>query len=681
LTALLKDMQTSPQARETHTNMTHAPLRRWAKFWTAALLLAIFSMSIQAQSGSPTAQSTPAGPASATNSITETQPATPVRNSDRRRAAKLYLSSSKLFVGEQFEEAMRGFEQAAALDPGTADYLLAASVARSHAVTALIQAAAKDGLRGDAAGARAILAHALELEPNNIQVNQHLYELGDDALLGQSRPVYEQAVGTIGAAIKLEPTAGLHSFHLHEDARQIIPLVFKAYGIIAELDSTILTTHIRLDMDDVDFETAAHVVGMTTASFYIPLDAHHVLAARDTRENRQQFTPLEFETVYLPGLSATELTDVINLAKNVFNVQQAVAEPTSGTITIRASQSALNAFNATMRELLDGRNQVMLEVRMIQIAHTSMRNTGVQAPQSMGVFNVAATAESVFNANQGLIQQIISSGLAAPGDYMAILGILLASGQVSNPLLSNGFATFGGSLTNCTNGLNSCKGALTTFGLSPGTTTANLNLNSSDSRELDQIQLRLGDGEAATIKTGTKYPIQTSSFSSLGASVPNIPGLTSAGTSGSLSSLLAAYSGGVPNIPQVEYQDLGLTLKATPKVLRNDDVALTIDMKIDALAGTLINGNPVLNNRSWSGVVTLKQGESVDVISELDRSESRAVSGTPGISEIPGLKNLTGNDTQKNYATLLIVITPHVIRGTQAAGHSPMMRIERGGTL
>jgi type II secretory pathway component GspD/PulD (secretin) len=77
-------------------------------------------------------------------------------------------------------------------------------------------------------------------------------------------------------------------------------------------------------------------------------------------------------------------------------------------------------------------------------------------------------------------------------------------------------------------------------------------------------------------------------------------------------------------------------------------------------------------------VVTLKQGEAVEVVSELDESESRAVSGTPGISEIPGLNNLTGNTTQKNYATLLIIMTPHVIRGTQAAGHSPMMRVERG---
>jgi type II secretory pathway component GspD/PulD (secretin) len=191
------------------------------------------------------------------------------------------------------------------------------------------------------------------------------------------------------------------------------------------------------------------------------------------------------------------------------------------------------------------------------------------------------------------------------------------------------------------------------------------------------MQLRLGDGEAATIKSGTKYPIQTSSFSSLGASVPNIPGLTGAGTSGALSSLLASYAGSVPNIPQVQYEDLGLTLKATPKVLRNDEVALSIDMKIDALSGTTINGNPVLNNRAWSGVVTLKQGEAVEVVSEMDKSETRAVSGVPGISEIPGLNNLTGNEMQKNYATLLIIMTPHVIRGTQAAGHSPMLRVER----
>jgi Flp pilus assembly secretin CpaC len=432
------------------------------------------------------------------------------------------------------------------------------------------------------------------------------------------------------------------------------------------MDDSVNAVETRLDIDNISFEEAARAVEMLTASFFVPLDAHRALVARDTRENRQQFTRQELETVYLPGLSATELTDVVNLAKNVFNAPQAVAEPTSGTITIHASHQTLNAFNNIMSQLLDGQNQVLLEVRMIQLANTTARNTGVQAPQSVSAINVYSEEQSILNANSATVQQIISSGLASADNPLEILGILIAAGDVSSSLFSNGLALFGGGPT---------QSALT-----PGSVTANFNLNSSDSRELDQIQLRLGDGEAGTVRVGERYPIQTSSFSGL-TNASSIAGLTGAGTSSALTSLLASYAGSMMNIPQVEYQDLGLTLKATPKVLRNNEVALTIDMKIDALAGSSVNGNPVLNNRVYSGVVTLKQGESVEVLSELTRSESRAISGTPGISEIPGLNNLTGKDTQKNYATLLIMMTPHVIRGTQAAGHSPMMRIERGPAM
>jgi 3-methyladenine DNA glycosylase/8-oxoguanine DNA glycosylase len=84
--------------------------------------------------------------------------------------------------------------------PSNANYTLAADVARSHAVTALIQAAAKDRFRRDAAAERAALTHALELDPRNIQVTEHLHELGDDAVRGQATPPYEQAANTVAAA-------------------------------------------------------------------------------------------------------------------------------------------------------------------------------------------------------------------------------------------------------------------------------------------------------------------------------------------------------------------------------------------------------------------------------------------------------------------------------------------------
>jgi len=100
-------------------------------------------------------------------------------------------------------------------------------------------------------------------------------------------------------------------------------------------------------------------------------------------------------------------------------------------------------------------------------------------------------------------------------------------------------------------------------------------------------------------------------------------------------------------------------------------------LKISALAGSAINGIPILANRAWSGVVTVGQNQGVVVASEMDKQESRAVSGTPGLSEIPGLNNVTGKDVQKNYSTLLIVITPHVVRSPRNADHTRMVRIER----
>ncbi len=317
-----------------------------------------------------------------------------------------------------------------------------------------------------------------------------------------------------------------------------------------------------------------------------------------------------------------------------------------------------------MRSLLDGRSQVLVDVRMIQVAHTNTRNTGAQLPQSISAFNVYAEEQSLLSQNAALVQEIISAGLAASNDPLAILGILIASGQVSSPLLSSGFALFGGGLTESA--------------LAPGAATFNLSLNTSDSRELDQIQMRLEDGQDETIKEGERYPIQTASYGNSSSGIPNIPGLTGAGSSSGLSSLLSSLSSSVPNIPMVQYQDLGLNLKVTPKVLRDGDVALSIDMKLDSLSGQFIDGNPVLDNRAYSGVVTLKAGEAAVVATEMDKSQSLAVSGTPGMSEIPGLNNVSSKDLQKSYATLVIVMTPHVIRGTQASGHTAMMRVERG---
>lgn len=634
--------------------------RARANACTAALLLATFPGAVMAQQEAPAIQAATSAQTARAASETENPSGHPTR-SDRRRAAKAYLDASKLFLAGQFDRARQEYERAAALDPSNSDYRRAALVARNHEVTALVQAAAKDRLRGDESGARAALLAAFQLDPNNIEVSQHLDQLGGDIARAEPRPIYEQAGSAIAGAIQLEHTAGPHSFHIREDEHRVIQEVFQSYGIHAMVDQSVGGQQVRLDIDDATFPQAMRALSLLTNSFYVPLDEHRVIVARDTPTNRERFMRESLETFYVPGLTSDTMTEVTNLARSVFQAQRVAADPASGSITLRAPQPDLDAFNSTMRELLDGDSQIVLDVRMLQIAHTATRNTGVQPPQSITAFNVYAEEQSILNANQSLVQEIISSGLAAPGDTLAILGILLASGAVSSSLFSSGLALFGGGITQSA--------------LEPGSFTANFDLNTSDTREIDDIQLRLGDGQDGTLKLGEKYPIETSQYSNLASNVPNIPGLNGAGTSSGLSSLLSGLSTTVPTIPQIQYQDLGLTLKVTPRVLRNGDVALTISLKLTGLAGSSVNGLPVLNNQSYEGVVMLRQGSAAVVAGEMDRSESRAITGTPGLSEIPGMNNVTGKELQSNYATLLILITPHVVRGIQPGGHSPMYRV------
>lgn len=583
---------------------------------------------------------------------------------ERRRAAQLYLSAARLYEDQQFERALQQDAEAAKLDPTNRDYALAAEVARSHAVNALFQQAARDRMRGDRAGARAAIDHAAQLDPLNPMVAEHLRELADDAGLETASDEIGPPMPKLGGPVEAEPSPGMHSFHLRASERQVIQQVFHAYGIEANLDDSIRGEVVRFDVDNVSFEEAVRALSLATDSFYVPVDAHRVVVAHDSRALRQRYMRNAVETLYLSGLTTNEMTEFANMAKSVFLAPQTALDPTAGTITVRAPMETLSAFNATYRNLMEGRSEVLLEVKLLQIAHNNTVNTGVQPPQTITAFNVYAEEQSILNANQSLVQEIISSGLAAPGDTLTILGILLASGQVSSSLFSSGIALFGGGLT--------------LSGLSPGPVTVNLNLNSSDSRELDDYRLRLEDGEEGTVKSGTRYPIMTASFSSLGSNSLNIPGLTGVGTSSSLTSILSSLQGAATNIPQVQYQDLGLVFKARPSILRSGEVALSIDLKISALAGTSLNGVPILANRAYSGSVRVPADHSVVLAGEIDKSESLALSGLPGLTQIPGLNDLTDRDNQQNYASLLIILTPHVVRAPFGLGHSPMERVDNG---
>ena len=589
----------------------------------------------------------------------------------QRKAAKLYLEGVRLLEKQQSESAWNLLKQAVELEPGNTTYIAAAELARQSTVTQLVQQSSRERSNGATADASTLLQRAQAIDPTNPLVLEHLNQLADAAAGTKVGATANAALGVqagvaggdedslAGAPIQLEPKRDKHSFHLRSNQRQIVQDVFRAYGIDATVHDSVQNKQVRLDMDDATFPEAMRALQVLTGTFWEPLDPHRVIVAADTRDNRSQFQRLPMETVYLPGLNEKELTEVGNVAKNVFDAQQALVEPTAGTLTIRAPAKTLAAFNSTMAQLEDGRSQVALNVKVIQLSHMSTRETGATFFQQTGVYNVFSEINSVLSQNQSLVQQIIASGLvpnqSTLANQIAILAILVASGQLTGTPFNQGFFPFGGGLTQSI--------------LSPGPATLTMSLNSSDTRMLDDIQLQLEDQEEGTFKIGQRYPIETSSYSSV-ALPASLSGLVGG----------AAAAAASQTIPQIEYQDIGLTFKATPKVMRSNDVALTVDLKIQALGGASFNDIPVLNSQQVSGVLTLKAGETAVLLSDLSRTESRALNGLPGVGDIPGLQDISDIQKNQNVARLLVLITPTVVRNMQPQGHGPMLMVDKTST-
>jgi Flp pilus assembly secretin CpaC len=91
-----------------------------------------------------------------------------------------------------------------------------------------------------------------------------------------------------------------------------------------------------------------------------------------------------------------------------------------------------------------------------------------------------------------------------------------------------------------------------------------------------------------------------------------------------------------------------------------------------------LNSLPVLNNREYTAITAVGIGESALLMSSLSRQESNAITGLPGISEIPGFEVTTNKNSNVDIGELAIVITPHIIRATHRGATEKMILLPSG---
>ncbi len=591
------------------------------------------------------------------------KPATSRRQQpDPQRAAEAYLAGARLLDAKQLAAAEKEFLRAATLDPQDQDYSLALAVTREHRIADLVQQAATARLTNHVDKAESLLAEARSIDPDNELVVEHPATPPAVAQVAPGVQIHRDEEIVLAPPIQIVAGAGTQDLHFRGDARQVVTQTAAAYGVRTVFDESVTAQSLRFDLDQVTYGQAMPILLRMAHLFAAPLDPKTLLIAKDTQENRDRFERQIEETIYIPGSTTEQLNELTNIVKNVFDVKQIVSSPGSGTLLIRAPELTLKSVNYTLADLLDGGSEVMLDVKLISVDKTRTLNNGSNTPTSVGAISVAAEAQSIVTANQATVNQAISQGAFVPTgnvaqDIITEAAYLILSGLATDAKLSNLFAIAGHGLT------------LTGFYLGSGA-TINLALNTSEARALDDLNIRLGDGQTTTLKVGTKYPITTSTYSS-GISSAASSALAGATINGvSASSLLQQYLGSssTATVPQIQYEDLGLTLTAKPNVLKSGLVRLSIALKIEALTGQSLDNIPVLTSRNFTSDLIVRDGSTAVMLSDLSSTEAASVSGLPGLANLPGFQDTLADKLRETDSSeLVMLITPRIVRRRPAS--------------
>jgi pilus assembly protein CpaC len=283
----------------------------------------------------------------------------------------------------------------------------------------------------------------------------------------------------------------------------------------------------------------------------------------------------------------------------------------------------VNAMNVA------GPQQVMLEVRFLEVARSAGRNLGVNL--------YAANANGTNVGNTGL--GTVVPGATGRQPIGGVNGNVGAPPTGSIPLLG----TIGALGSSATGGLIQPFGSLLTSIIrTTGGGSVDLLVSALETkglvRRLAEPNLMALSGDAARFLAGGEFPVPIPSTS----------------------------NGGFPTI-SIEYKKFGVELAFVPTVLSRGVINLRVEPSVSELdfanavtiAGTTV---PALTRRDARTTVELRDGQSFAIAGLLQTRNTQDVSQLPWIGSVPVLGTLFSSKSYQQQETdLVIIVTPRLV--------------------
>jgi general secretion pathway protein D len=404
-----------------------------------------------------------------------------------------------------------------------------------------------------------------------------------------------------------------------EDSKVIYETVGKLAGINVLFDPDYTSKRIKVELNSVSLEEALQIVALESKTFWRAVTQNTIFVAADTPAKRKDVEQSVIKTFYLSNLSQpTELQDVVNALRQILEISRIQPLPSEGAIVVRGTPDQVALAGKLVGDLDKSKPEVVVDVAVMQINKDRKRTLGISPPTS-------ATLALQPNVNTTTV----------------------VNNNNNNNGINNGLTN---TTTNGTNGNNSINlnslGNLnaTDFQVTITPATISALFSDSNTKLIQNPQIRSVDGQKASLKIGDRVPVATGSFQ---------PGIGGVGINPLVNT-------------QFQYLDVGVNVDVTPRIHSNGDVTLKVAMDISSVTGTSNIGGidqPIIGQRKIEHEVRLREGEASLMGGMLEDSISKTLTGIPGLAQIPILKYLFGQTaTEHSQTETVFVLIPHVVR-------------------
>ncbi len=526
-----------------------------------------------------------------------------------------FQKGHKAELRKDWDTALINYDRAVQSRPENAEFQLRQTHARMEAALFHLKQG-KEFLRQQrVSAAMGEFQKAASIDPSNQAARQELTLLLSNEVAAkqarekglkeaiQSSQQQEQAAAPELQPLPQEP---LTQFRISADSKRVYETLCKLAGLNVAFTSDFQAQPVSMDLNNVTIKNALHVLSLQTHTFWKVVTSNTILVVPDNPANRRDYQTEVLKTVYLDNsLKPADRTAITTALKQILGIQRIIDNPSANAIIIRDSPEKVEEAVALIRDLDHGKAEIMIDVTVLEADANRVRELGLSP----------ATISPSGSITQGLQGAAVYSPLSA--------------------------ATLAGHI-----GLND-------YGLVVPSAIANAVLNDSTTRIMQNPEVRVTDGETATLRIGSRIPYATGSFlPSLGV------GGATGGQSGGFGGLIAST--------QFQFQDVGVNVDLTPHLLPSGEIAIHAKIEISSVQPSVsIAGvnEPTFGQRQIEHDIRLEEGETSVLGGLLQNEDSVTVSGVPGLGNIPGLKYLFSDTKhEKKQTDVLIMLTPRIIR-------------------